>query len=127
MSKLTRRAELTFKANLSNGRHGWLRLTPAYAATLVEQLLRKVPADCRVLDPFAGTGTTGLVCAEQGFACDMVEINPFLVWFARAKVRRYPPACVERAKQLACEAASRGEHALSRPPEWVPPMQYIER
>lgn len=114
MSKLKRRAELTFKANLSNGRHGWLRLTPAYAANLVKQLLHQVPEDCRVLDPFAGTGTTGLVCAEQGFVCDMVEINPFR--FARAKVRRYSPACVERVKQLACEAASQGEHVLSHPP-----------
>lgn len=127
MSKLTRRIELTFKANLNNGRHGWLRLTPAYAATLVEQLLRKVPADCRVLDPFAGTGTTGLVCAEQGFACDMVEINPFLAWLAQAKIRRYAPACVERVSELAHEAASRSERNLSHPPEWIPPMHRIER
>ncbi len=127
MQKLTRRSELTFKANLRNGRHGWLRLTPAYAATLVEQLLQQASVHSRVLDPFAGTGTTGLVCAERGFQCDMVEINPFLVWLARAKVQQYPTTCVERTINLAYQAVLQSKRNFSQPPEWIPPMHRIDR
>lgn len=63
---MNREPELTFKHNLKNGRHGWLRLTPAYSVKVVEQLLDQVPDVTHVLDPFSGSGTTGLVCAERG-------------------------------------------------------------
>ena len=45
-----------------------------------------------VLDPFCGTGTTALVCAERGIACDTTDINPFLIWLAKAKARSYSSA-----------------------------------
>ncbi len=127
MQKLSRRSELTFKANLQNGRHGWLRLTPAYAASIVKNLLHDVPANSVILDPFAGTGTTGLVCAEQGFRCDMVEINPFLAWLARAKVRCYSSEHVKRALCIASRATALCASQLHLPPEWLPPMRSIER
>lgn len=127
MQKLSRRSELTFKANLQNGRHGWLRLTPAYAASLVAHLLREASPQSMVLDPFAGTGTTGLVCAEHGFRCDMVEINPFLAWLARAKVRRYSTHHAKCAQGLAQSAIDLCEKSLHLPFEWVPPLRHIER
>lgn len=34
-------AQYTFKYNTSIGRHGWLRLTPAYSVRLVEEILDK--------------------------------------------------------------------------------------
>ena len=37
-------AHLTFKGNLEEGRHGWLRLTPAYSVHLVERLLSESAA-----------------------------------------------------------------------------------
>jgi len=127
MQKLSKRSELTFKANLQNGRHGWLRLTPAYAANLVAMLLRDTPANSIVLDPFAGTGTTGLVCAEQGFRCDMVEVNPFLAWLAQAKVRSYHITHADRALIIAQEAVALSETKRHTPPDWLPPMRNIER
>ncbi|MBM4047703.1 MAG: site-specific DNA-methyltransferase, partial [Planctomycetes bacterium] len=80
-----RRESLTFKANLSLGRHGWLRLTPAYSRHLVEELVATLGDGDRVLDPFCGTGTTALTCAEHGIRADTVDINPFLVWLANVK------------------------------------------
>lgn len=38
-ARLGRRAELTFKHNANHGRHGWLRLTPAYSVKLVNDIL----------------------------------------------------------------------------------------
>ena len=82
--------QLTFKANAATTRYGWLRLTPAYSVHLVERILDEVAVrDGLVLDPYCGTGTTALVCAERGIACDTTDINPFLLWLARAKSRRY--------------------------------------
>lgn len=77
---ISQRSDLTFKYNLKQGRHGWLRLTPAYSIKIVENLLERAGKPQLVLDPFSGTGTTGLVCAERGIACNLVEINPFLAW-----------------------------------------------
>lgn len=34
---LTRNEHLTFRANMGVGRHGWLRLTPAYGVRLVRE------------------------------------------------------------------------------------------
>lgn len=117
------RAHLTFKANLALGRHNWLRLTPAYSRHLVEQLVASLGSRDRVLDPFCGTGTTALTCAEHGIRADTVDINPFLVWLANAKFAAYTPA--ERAE------AERFQARLKLPAGkngfWHPPLADIEK
>lgn len=91
----SRKDLLTFKANRENGRHGWLRLTPAYSVHLVEALVADCsPADL-VLDPFCGTGTTALVCAQAGIPCHTIDINPFLVWLANAKCAVYSQEAID--------------------------------
>jgi hypothetical protein len=63
----SRRDHFTFRGNLRNTRYGWLRLTPAYSVHLVADILDTVDLGDGgvVLDPFGGTGTTALVCAER--------------------------------------------------------------
>lgn len=118
--------QFTFRANLAETRHGWLRLTPAYSVHLVHQLLRKYPgAAGPVLDPFSGTGTTLLSCAEAGIDCVGVDINPFLVWLSRAKVRRYSQSTRQRAWRLIERMARAAESP--RPHPWVPALYRIER
>lgn len=92
--------ELTFRGNLGATRHGFLRLTPAYSVHLVRELLRGSGPSGSVLDPFCGTGTTLLACAELGLDCTTIDLNPFLVWFARAKVANYSPKDVAGAEAL---------------------------
>lgn len=86
----TLREHLTHKGNLKHTRYGWLRLTPAYSVHLVSELLdahhEKHPT---VFDPFCGTGTTALVCAERGIQSDTTDINPFLLWLAGVKANIY--------------------------------------
>jgi len=127
MEMIKQVSDLTFKHNLKNGRHGWLRLTPAYSIKLVHNILDKNPEINRILDPFSGTGTTGLVCGERGIDCDLIDINPFLIWLAEVKTKNYSQAELDevRAKveNLASRAISesRGNHL------WVPPLSNIER
>jgi hypothetical protein len=116
---------VTFRGNLRSTRHGWLRLTPAYSVQLVRELLeRRSRPDLPVLDPFCGTGTTLVTCAEQGVACRTVDINPFLRWLAEAKSRPYSAADLTKAEQLIermARAASKG-----RGRGWVPALHRIE-
>ncbi len=117
---------ITFRGNLRSTRHGWLRLTPAYSVELVRQLLvqRSLP-NLPVLDPFCGTGTTLVTCAEQGIACRTVDINPFLRWLAEAKSRAYSASDLRRAQALVttmARAASSGKGQA-----WVPALHKIEK
>lgn len=80
---------LTFRANVGVGRHGWLRLTPAYGVQIVRERLENVPTGSVITDPFSGPGTTPLAAAELGHIGQSVDINPFLVWLGAAKVSYY--------------------------------------
>lgn len=121
------RADLTFRYNLKRGRHGWIRLTPAYSIKIVQRILNNHPQISRVLDPFSGTGTTGLVCAERGLNCDLIDINPFLVWFARAKTAYYPPACLQEAKGITLEICDTVKNGAATGDLWLPPIHNITR
>lgn len=124
---ITARADLTFKENLKHGRHSWLRLTPAYSVKVVQDILIKVGKPSYVLDPFSGTGTTGLACAERGIACDLVELNPFLGWFAKAKTRNYTERDIAGADEIARAAAARVGQNAKIHHLWTPPISHIER
>ena len=94
--KINQNSQYTFKYNKSMGRHGWLRLTPAYSVRLVEEILSHLNYSPRcVMDPFSGTGTTGLVCATRGISSFALEINPFLVWLGNVKLSSYPHSIIK--------------------------------
>ncbi len=121
-----RHDHLTFKGNLRQTRYGWLRLTPAYSVHQVAELLGDVDQRAVVLDPFCGTGTTALVCAERAIACDTTDINPFLVWLARTKVGVYT------ADELGAFVAGSGRVAdairsADGRAAWVPPLHQVEK
>ena len=123
---ITQKSHLTFKANMGVSRHGWLRLTPAYSYKLVKDSLRGVDADALVLDPFAGTGTTGLVAAELGMDAVMLDLNPFLVWLGRAKCRNYSVQDISDARRASAQAvhAAKTRDGGNAP---IPPMHRVDR
>src|SRR3954449_1338779 len=124
---LGREERLTFRANAEATRYGWLRLTPAYSVHLVSALLdRHAAAGMLVLDPYCGTGTTALVCAERGIACVTSDINPFLVWLARAKTAAYAAddLAAFAAASAGVEEAIRADGAE---PEWTPALHRIDK
>jgi hypothetical protein len=127
MVNIPQRADLTFKHNLKQGRHSWLRLTPAYSVKVVEQVLARNREAHYVLDPFSGTGTTGLVCAQQGIPCKLVDINPFLVWFAHVKTANYNLADLALVQERAQAVCRQVEMAGSKKQQWVPPIRDIDR
>ena len=122
-----RQDHLTYKGNLQQTRYGWLRLTPAYSVHLVGELLDIYGSgDGTVLDPFCGTGTTALVCAERGIACDTTDINPFLLWLSLSKTRNY--TTTDRATfQWAADQVAAVLQAPPDQPVWVPSLHQIEK
>ena len=125
MNAVKQNAYYTFKYNQSFGRHGWLRLTPAYSVRMVEKILSELKCrpDC-VLEPFSGTGTTELVCANAGIATVAYDVNPFLVWLAKVKNAVYPDDVIELFRNTACEITKK---IASFPLASPPPMFHIER
>ena len=123
---LRQRSDYTQKFNANTGRHGWLRLTPAYSIKIVEELLEKYAAPLRVLDPFRGTATTALSAAYHGHEGVTTDINPFLVWFGQAKTAHYSNASIASTRG-ACrrihEAVKRG----TIEPANAPPIHNIAR
>lgn len=122
---VSQRVELTFKHNQGLGRHGLLRLTPAYSLHLVEQILARDPPRVGLLDPFCGTGTTPLVGASRGFRSLATDVNPFLVWFAGVKTRRVSRAQLSRVEGPASALieALRADGPIAD----SPPLHQIER
>ena len=125
-SSRSARARFTFHGNVRDTRYGWLRLTPAYSVHLVRELLeQRTHPDLPVLDPFCGTGTTLLACAELGVACSTLDVNPFLVWLARAKTAKYSDKSRQAAQALIDEM-SRAATQRSKAP-WLPALFQIEK
>ncbi len=123
---LRQRADYTHKFNARSGRHGWLRLTPAYSVKIVDELIGSYREPLRVLDPFCGTATTALSAACRGHTGLTTDINPFLVWLGRAKTAQYSEATIASTQ----EAGSRVVAAVNREevePVPAPPIHNIDR
>lgn len=121
-------SHLTHKANVGVGRHGWLRLTPAYSVRLVREHVEGLPANSVVTDPFSGTGTTPLAAAEFGHLGQSLDINPFLIWLGSTKTAGYSRAELD-ATQAALRSVEKrvGELLPEADGLWQPKLHNIER
>lgn len=128
---MKQRSDYTFKYNKEQGRHGWLRLTPAYSIKLVKEILNldglfaEKNHQISILDPFCGTATTGIVAAEHGFNCSLYDINPFLVWFGTIKSSNFDTNVLNEMMKITIDGLK--EVTLDKSDVWVPPMRNIER
>jgi DNA modification methylase len=73
---LTRQV-VSFQANKDKNAYRWYKYKEAFSAELVEYLLQKykVPKG-KILDPFAGVGTTLFAAAQAGYSADGMELLP---------------------------------------------------
>jgi len=126
LSTVQQRSDYTFKANRRLERHGWLRLTPAYGVKLVEKLLASVKSEAIILDPFSGTGTTGIIAAERGNKAFAFDINPFLIWLGNAKSQNYAEEHLIDVRQKV-QRALKEYKTLVLQDNWTPQIFNIER
>ena len=96
----------TFADNLSQPVHRWFRYSAGFSAPWVEGLIQREKAKGRrrVLDPFAGSGTS-LLAAE---CCDIdamgIEAHPFVARIAQAREHPFFAGTSIRAKHSGCNS-----------------------
>lgn len=121
-------AHLTYRANTGAGRHGWLRLTPAYSVSLVRRYAAEMPPGSVVTDPFSGTGTTPLAAAEHGLTGQSLDVNPFLIWLGKMKTAAYEPEHLRETRRALAPLVHRAEELLPGAAElWEPELHNIGR
>jgi hypothetical protein len=109
------RRDVTFKDNKKLPIHRWYPYTQGFSGALVETLLQELGVSTSevVLDPFAGSGTTSLVCSRRGVASTSVDISPLMTWVTSVKVAKYRIADIDKAvSSFDYSAATKTEHAL---------------
>ncbi len=83
----------TFIDNMSLPLHRWYRYSAGFSAEWVESMINEYLASSQlskdavtVMDPFAGSGTTLLVCDKMGISSIGYEGHPFVYKVAKAKL-----------------------------------------
>jgi tRNA G10 N-methylase Trm11 len=91
-----------------------------YIPQLVEELFRRhVPRGGRILDPFAGSGTTLVQALESGHDSVGVDIAAFNCLLTRVKTREYAPFGLEKDLRDALARFGRGEGRVGSPGTYV--------
>src|SRR2546427_9105934 len=80
----------TFVPNLRLPVHRWLRFSAGFSAAWAESVIRETArhGPVRVLDPFAGSGTTLIAAENAGAESYGIEAHPLLCRIARVKLAR---------------------------------------
>jgi DNA modification methylase len=81
-----------FEENLTQPRHRWYPFKEGFSNQLVSEALNQAARGKRhrlkVIDPFAGSGTTPLTAAILGHDAIAIEVNPFCAFTSTVKCRR---------------------------------------
>jgi hypothetical protein len=65
--------------------HRWLPFRQQFGPELVRRFLRDASPSGRILDPFSGSGTVVIACAQEGRRAVGVEAVPVLAWLTNAR------------------------------------------
>ena len=82
------RKTVSFQGNKGKPAYGWYKYKEAFSAGLVEYFLGsyKGGSSGKVLDPFAGIGTTLFAASSQGISADGIELLPIGQEIIRARL-----------------------------------------
>lgn len=84
--------------------HSWHPYYAGYSETFVESVLQYEKINFTdktvVLDPWIGSGTTGVVCQKNGVNCIGIDINPCMATFSAAKSNKVLSLLKENNQQI---------------------------
>jgi hypothetical protein len=79
--------DATFRDSSEAPLHSWFPYIEGYSPRFVERIRHEYLGDAkRIVEPFAGTGTTPIVLGQAGVACAFSEANPAMVFIAQTKL-----------------------------------------
>lgn len=85
-------------------RHRWYSIKEGFSANLVRKSFSQLEAAQRetalAIEPFSGSGTTLVECARMGVNCLAFEVNPFLAFVSRTKIRQVEPKRLKKARDM---------------------------
>lgn len=107
----------TFVDNVKLPVHRWFRFSAGFSAAWAESVIRDAGAS-RVLDPFAGSGTTLLAAEDAAAEAIGIEAHPFIHRIASTKLLRRTDseAFLRFARGIRDSAGLRGGRETSYPP-----------
>lgn len=70
------RSIVSFQANKKNSFHRWYKYKEAFSSDLIKYLFNKYQPSGKIIDPFAGIGTTLFTSAEFGLNSEGIELLP---------------------------------------------------
>jgi hypothetical protein len=109
----------TFIDNMKLPVHRWFRFSAGFSAQWVESVIRDSHVSKpRVLDPFAGSGTTLLASEATGAEAIGLEAHPFIARVAHAKLasRSDPAAFLKKVRAMRRQSAEETPEVESYPP-----------
>ena len=81
--------------NASHPRHRWYPIKEGFSPNLVSDSFRELASSCDkqvvAIEPFSGSGTTPVECNKLEVKCMAFEVNPFLAFVGRTKLRQADP------------------------------------
>ena len=81
------RSLVSFQANKGVAFSGWFKYREGYSESLVAYLLRQLhPRPGRLLDPFAGGGSSLFAASDLGWDADGIEVLPVGIYAMRARM-----------------------------------------
>jgi DNA modification methylase len=114
--------DATFRDSARAPLHSWFPYLEGYSPRFVEAVRHEYMPDARrIIDPFAGSGTTPIVLAQAGIECAYSEANPAMAFVIATKLAALglPPAerSVLAATMRKLSGELRGCAAACRPDE----------
>lgn len=80
--------QATYRGGVNEPLHDWYPYLEGYSPEFVKSVIRSfAPTATRVLDPFAGTGTTPLTVARANLRSFYCELNPLLQFLVDTKAK----------------------------------------
>ncbi|WP_186201015.1 DNA methyltransferase [Burkholderia gladioli] len=79
--------DATFRDSTKAPLHSWFPYLEGYSPRFVERVRHEYLHDARrIIEPFAGSGTTPIVLGQSGIECAFSEANPAMVFIAETKL-----------------------------------------
>jgi DNA modification methylase len=106
--------DATFRDSSRAPLHSWFPYLEGYSPRFVEGVrLEFLPRARRILEPFAGSGTTPIVLGQSGIECAYSEANPAMAFVIQTKLEVLSLSLEDRTK-LAQKISNLNKHLVFR-------------